>query len=238
MENPETLMNRLVLNGANQIIVNPKTLKKLKEKGIHFKMPPQKTLQESLELLFNKRKKAAIDLVNKLPLVPMIAAPAIESLYNEIRECIIFGINGAAITLSGILVEFALKYIIVVKESGGFEYNTQLWDNIESIAFAETISRAKSNGVITDSEEIKLNEFKDLIRNPYSHYNIKKITRGAVWGKVKILNIETQKVEEKDIAAEDDPVVQAQAKPYIDKMRVIEIFEFADQLVKTLFSRI
>jgi hypothetical protein len=234
----EKLMNQLVEGGSNRIIANPETIKKLREKGIPIKKGPQKTIEESIEILFSERKKLAIDLVKKLPDAPNVAAPAIESLYNEILECIIFGLNGAAITLSGILVEFVLKYTIVVKETGGFKYDAQLWDKIESITLAPTINRANKAGLISGEEAKKLNDFKDYIRNPYNHYNIKRITSSAVWQNVKKLNIETQEVEEVDIAAKDDPVVQAQVKPYIDKQRALEIFEYANQLIKILFSRI
>jgi hypothetical protein len=50
-----------------------------------------------------------------------MTAPSIQSLYNEIKEAIIFGLNGAAITLSGVLVEHALKYATYKIEGAGLE---------------------------------------------------------------------------------------------------------------------
>ena len=49
-------------------------------------------------------------------------------------------------------------------------------------------------------------------------------------------NLETGAVEEKTIAAEDDPLIQAQAKPVVDQKRVFEIFTFADGVTRYLLS--
>src|SRR5207245_643222 len=130
----------------------------------------------------------------QLPAVPQMP-PAVASLYQEIITCIIFGLDGAAITLSGILVEFVLKFCTYVREAGGYEhYDAEQWDNFEKITFAAVVQRAARAAVITPTEIAELNCFKDAIRNPYNHYNIRKITASAVAHKVKIVKLDTGQV--------------------------------------------
>lgn len=238
MQDLQDLMSRLV-EGSEQIVGSPSTIDRLRKLGIQFKQVPERTFEEGIDLLFAKRKKTALELATKLPDPPIIAAPAIESLYNEITECIVFGLHGAAITLSGILVEFVLKYVTYFSEIGGVgEYDAKKWDELENIAFGATIKRAAKAGLLIKEEVEKLENFKDTIRNPYNHYNIKKITHGMVWEKIKVLDTSTRKIEERDIAAEDNPVIQAQSKPIVDMRQVFLVFEFADYMVKILFKRI
>ena len=63
---------------------------------------------------------------------------AVMSLYEEIVICIIFGMY-----VSGILVEFVLKFCTYVREAGGYDhYDPDHWDQFEKIAFASAIKRA------------------------------------------------------------------------------------------------
>jgi len=48
----------------------------------------------------------------------------------------------------------------------------------------------------------KLHKFRETIRNPYNHYNIKTITRDVLAEKVKKLDLNTGHVEEIDIPIE------------------------------------
>ena len=112
----QTQINELTKD-ADTIIAAPGTIEKLKEQGLPFEEIPAQTIDE----LFAERKKTALGVVHNLPRLPdqKILSPAIKSLYQEIRECIFFGLNGAAITLTGNLIEFVLKHATFVKERGG-----------------------------------------------------------------------------------------------------------------------
>ncbi len=222
---------------ADTIIAAPDTIEKWREQGLPFEEVPAQTIDE----LFEDRKKAASEVVHNLPQLPdqKILSPAIKSLYQEIRECIFFGLNGAAITLAGNLIEFVLKHATFVKESGGYpHYDPNKWDEFENINFYEAIERAKREGLISQKIVEHLHLFRDDIRNPYSHYNIRKITRDVVAGKVKILDLETGNHEERDIPADEDPKIQAVAKPLIDKRNVLHVFHFADEVVKYVLGRL
>ena len=131
-------------NGTDVIIANPDDIEKLKEQGLPIRIVPSKTITE----LFEERLKSATEVAKHLPTLPHKLPPAIKSLYQEIRECIFFGLNGAAITLAGNLIEFTLKHTTYVKEVGGYQrYDSSKWDEFEKIAFGEAINRAKKSRI-------------------------------------------------------------------------------------------
>lgn len=220
---------------STQIIVNPETLDELKRAGIPFETIPAPTIHQ----LFEQRKQACLKLLPTLPALPSALPPAIQALYQEIRECIFFGLNGAAITLSSILIEFVLKYATFVKEAGGHQHaDPQNWDQFEEIELNAAIRRAEKADLLEKRMVERLNAFRKRIRNPYNHYNIKKITEHVVARRVKQVNVETGEIKEIDIAAKDSPTIQAYAKPIVDKRNVMQVFYFADEVVKYLLPKI
>lgn len=147
-------------------------------------------------------------------------------------------LNGAAITLSGVLVEHALKYATYKIEMGGFvEYDPDKADEFERLTLGPAIDRAAKAGLLTSEVVDHLKLFKDTYRNPYNHYNIKKITQGCE-GEVTTINIETNEVETRHVKAKDSPVIQAQMKPQVDAASVLEVFVFVDSVVKYLWNKI
>ena len=128
-ENIQKKLDELA-QGMDTIIANPDDVKMLKNQGLPIKAVPSKSIPE----LFQVRLHSAIAIADHLPALPERLPPAIKSLYQEIRECIFFGLNGAAITLSGNLIEFSLKHVTYVKEIGGYDkYDPIKWDEFETI---------------------------------------------------------------------------------------------------------
>lgn len=223
-----------VSEDSTGIIVNPETLDELKRSGIPFQTIPAPTIDQ----LFEQRKQACLRLPG-LPALPSGLPPAIQALYQEIRECIFFGLNGAAITLSSILIEFVLKYTTFVKEAGGHEHvDPQNWDQFEEIELYAAIGRAEKAGLLEKKMVERLHSFRKKIRNLYNHYNIKKITEHVVAQRVKQVNVETGEIREMDIKAKDSPMIQAYVKPIVDKHNVMQVFAFADEVVKYLLPKI
>ena len=93
---------------SDSIIANPDDIEKLKSQGLPIRTVPSKTIPE----LFQERLALALDVAQHLPILPYRLPPAIKSLCQEIRECIFFGLNGAAITLSGNLIEFTTSSLV------------------------------------------------------------------------------------------------------------------------------
>jgi hypothetical protein len=230
----EKLMAELS-EGSNLLIANPKNIEELEIQGVPFKRTPP----QSIEQLFESRRKYANEKASNFPPLPPKPEPAMEALYMEIMECILFGLNGAAITLSAILIEYALKHTTFIKESGGYQKTDQSrWDKFEEMNLNDAIKCAKGAGLIDDEWAEKLHSFRDTIRNPYAHLNIKKITKGVIARKVKRLNLTTEKIEVVDIPAKDNPTIQALAKPKMDEDYVFPVFYFANEVVTHLLLKI
>ncbi|MGI8420010.1 MAG: hypothetical protein ACR2LN_05210 [Candidatus Levyibacteriota bacterium] len=138
--------------------------------------------------------------------------------------------------MSAVLVEFSLKHAIVKKNRGN-TYDKAEWDRIENMELGSTVKEAKQLGLIDDRLEDALKSFKKTVRNPYLHYNIKKITKKVAANKVKKINVDTKKVEELNLSAEDNPVLWGFAKKFVDRETVFDVFTFADRIVKQLFER-
>jgi len=220
---------------SDRIIINPETLEELKGQGIPFDVVPSPTINE----LFEQRREKANAKAPFLPTLPQGLPPSIQSLYQEIRECIFFGLNGAAITMASILIEYTIKHTTYIKESGGHKNSDpKKWDEFENMELSTAISRAKRAGLLDSKMAKRLHSFRTTIRNSYNHYNIKKITKNVVAQKVQRLNVNTGIVEEVDIEAENSPMIQTQAKPFMDEYHVLPVFHFADEVVKYLLPKI
>lgn len=220
---------------SDRIMVNPNDLEQLEKQGVPLEVIPAPTIDK----LFEKRKENAFLKAKELPPLPEGLPPSIQALYQEIRECIFFGLNGAAITMSSILIEFVLKHATFIKEAGSYKKaDSKKWDEFEEMELSPAINRAKKIGLLDSGMTKRLHSFRATIRNPYNHYNIKKITQNVVAEKVKRLDIKTGEVKEIDIAAKDSPMIQAQAKPIVDEYYVLAVFCFADEVVKYLLPQI
>jgi hypothetical protein len=234
IEDIEKIMKELA-GDSRTIIVNPKTLEEMRRAGVPLDTIPAPTIEQ----LFDAKKKIALMKIDQLPSLPQGLPPAVQALYQEIRECIFFGLNGAAITMSAILIEYVLKHTAFIKEAGSYEKaNPQDWDQFENMELSPVINRAKRAGVLDDMMAKRLHSFRETIRNPYSHFNIKKITYDIVAEKVKQVDTTTGAISEVDMAAKDNPMIQAQVKPWVDEHYVLAVFAFADEVVKYLLNQI
>lgn len=230
----EKIMQELA-EGCDRIIANPNDIEKLQSQGINFDVIPSQTISD----LFEQRKEKAHIIAPLLPTLPKGLPPAIQALYQEIRECIFFGLNGAAITMSSILIEYIIKHVTYITESNGYQNaDPQKWDDFEDMELSKAINRAGKAGLLDSKMKKRLHSFRNTIRNPYSHYNIKKITKNVIAKKVKQLDFNTGEVKEMDIAAKDSPMIQTQVKPIMDGNNVLPVFNFADEVVKYLLPKI
>lgn len=236
MENINTLLTKLLKeSGATVIIVNPDTLAGLQKDGLKLDQPTTITSQELVNKLFEIKKKSALDVLNIIPALPNIPIPTIGFLWEEITECVLFENNGAAISLSSILVEYALKQAIIRKKHGN-QYEVTEWDRIEKIEFGLAIKEAEQLSILDITAKKRFQDFKDQIRNPYLHYNIKKLTRGVGANKVKKLNVKTQEVEDVHLDTENDPILLPYAKKFIDKNRLKEVLDFTCYAIDLLLN--
>ena len=223
-----------------QAIANPAVQEKLRELGFDVDTGGPPTPERFIEIHFSEDGRTkALEMLERLPERPGIAAPSIMSLYDETWRAILLGLHGAAIVLCGNLVEYILKYGIFTCKAGGFaRFNPDDWAEIERITLDPTIRQAHDLGLIDDDQKEILTEFKDLVRNPYSHHNIQKIVKGSVAQKVQIVNLETGEVEEQDIDADKNLSIAAQVKPLVDQANVVRHFDLAYQVLSVVYQEL
>jgi hypothetical protein len=226
--------------GADSVFLNPITAHRLREQGIDIPEPRQLSAEESVNILFREqRKEHALQVLRQLPERFDLPVASIQSLYLEIRAAIVLGLYGAAITLSGILVEYALKYAAYKVEMGGFaNYDADKWDEFEKLDFAAAIARANKNRLLTKDARRTLNDFRSRFRNPYNHYNIRKITSNYYQQGFTSIDTKENEVDVRDVAAKDNPILQAAAKPIADADNVLLVYAYADSVVRYLWNKI
>jgi hypothetical protein len=238
MDSIEALVFRL-LRGAEIVMMHPETLSLAKQHGEPIKTVELPPLEESLDKLFETRKQKAFQLARDLPPCPTFELPLLY-LYDEIRQCILFGLDGTAITLCGILLEFALKYAIYLKEHPGeTNFDSEAWERFEeSLTLRPAINQARRVGLLDETQANQLHDFTKDFRNTYSHFNIQKITKGATLAGVKVKDINTGTITVRDLPASHSPALQILAKAKIDEAEVFNVFRFVDDVVNHLYAQV
>jgi len=237
MDSIEALVSRL-LRGTEIVMMSPETLSQVKQQGGPIKTVELPSLEESLDKLFETRKQKALQLARDLPPCPTYDLPLLY-LYDEIRQCILFGLNGTAITLCGILLEFALKYAIYLKEHPGeTNFDSEVWERFEeSLTLRPAINQARRVGLLDEQQANQLHDFAKDFRNTYTHFNIQKITKGATFPGVKVKDINTGNITVRDLPASHSPALQILAKAKIDEDQIFNVFRFVDEVVNHLYAQ-
>jgi hypothetical protein len=226
--------------GPQLWVAGPETIEQMIKDGDkdvqEVKTPP---VEEGLKALFDERLTAALAIADQLPVCP-IYEPSLVDLYDDIRFSILFGMNGNAINLCGMLLEFVLKYVRFLKDHGEDEtFNQEIWsDYIEKPMLNSAIEKARKEGFIDENIETRLKLFKDDVRNPYAHFNVQKITEHVVFGKTQVRNTKTGETTEEDVPASHSPVFQLIAKRKVDEHQVLKVFIFVDSVVHHVIARL
>lgn len=233
----EDKLNEIVksMGDTGFIIANPETIKRLKDRGLPFQSRFI-TYKEYLDKLFKDKRKLAEEIIGDLPLINNeIAHSAVQSLYEQVRECYALGIFGATITLSSVLLELSLKYRLH-KERTKSDPNYK-WEEIEKLNFAGTLSGLKKIGVLSQEEWDVLNNFNIEVRNPYIHYNIKKLVRDVMIRELPVVKIETgEKKIHKDVKIVERPYLWFTGKKFLDKAQVNHVLNFCIGWVNKILS--
>lgn len=225
--------------GSDLLICGPDTLDQLREKGVQVDSQVPDLFDVELDRLFEEKRALATELVDKIPRVLAPDRPAIQGLYDDIRHCILFGLNGAAITLCANLVEFALKYVSQHWDDGTpKEYNADQRRKVDNMDLGSVVQRALSLKILEHAEADGLRDYKRTIRDPYNHYNLGEITKDVVARDVKLVNIKTGQHETLDMAAIDHPHIRPHVKKWLDKTALPNVFEFSFNTVSILLARL
>lgn len=105
------------------------------------------------------------------------------SIRYEIRNCLIFGFNQAAISLTNLYLEKFLKIALIDNErttdmADLVNHGTEMQILVAKYgkkSLEQNINAACSNSIIDKEEKQQLLAFKKTFRNPFSHYDIEDI---------------------------------------------------------------
>jgi len=92
--------------------------------------------------------------------------PRLRQVYMDTYCVTMMGFWNVSIIMQGVLFETFVKEVIFAKEKKDFQGT-----------FGAAIQRCKKKGYLTDDEVRSLEKFKDAIRNPYQHMDVKKIVK-------------------------------------------------------------
>ncbi|OGP96824.1 MAG: hypothetical protein A2Z39_04445 [Deltaproteobacteria bacterium RBG_19FT_COMBO_46_9] len=233
------LLIRRLLRGPKLATGKSVTIEEADSKGHPIVQIPEFTLEEAIDKLFDNRKKVALENIGRLSSCPTWDVQILY-LYDEIRQCIIFGIYGTAIILCAIMIEFTLKYAIFSKrKKENVDFDSEAWKEFGGkMTLRLAIEAAKKEKLITDEMAASLHSFATDIRNNYSHFNIQAITKEYYFKDLPVLNAETGQNEVRDIPVDFTPGFQILAKSLLDGQTVWKLFEFADKVVRHLLPHI
>jgi len=217
-------LDELVKN-SDMIVSSPETVERLKKQGLPIKSTFE-TYEEYLNKLFNKKRTQSSSLVKDLPrLGENIANTTIQALYEEIKESFVLVIPGACITLSTILLELALKYRLY-RERVNSDPNSP-WEYIEKMDMTATINELHKKKTISKEEKSKLDNFNDEIRNPYIHYNIKRLIKDMLLEELPEVNTVTGELTiHNNVNPQDYPALWFSAKRVLDEKTIISKVKF------------
>ncbi|MBI3485451.1 hypothetical protein HY025_00740 [Candidatus Daviesbacteria bacterium] len=228
MTNEDKKLKKLweqISKGATQIVGDPESIQKLLDKGIIKKKFI--SYEEYAEKIFVERKKNAVKLLSKLPLIDeSIADSVITDIYEEIRSSYAFGIFTSTIFNSIILLEYTLRsrlYSELLKTDSITD-----WTKLEKLTMGQLIIEVSKLDIIPKEDMEKLKNFNKNIRNPYLHINIQRLTEGIQYsGKLPGVDVNTQEIREmQNVKAKDHRFLWFSAKRFFDKALVQGIIDF------------
>ena len=114
--------------------------------------------------------------------------PELDTLRHEVSICLIFGLHQAAITLTNHMLESLLKFALSYKDSSNREGNTEdhslaaliasirpSFERYDGEQLNNTINMACKAELISEEQKEQLHEFRQALRNAYSHAEKRKI---------------------------------------------------------------
>jgi len=110
------------------------------------------------------------------------------TLRNEILQCLLLELNQASIFSTNHFLERIIKLALINKYTINLDYSKPALYNEKTLEAVEkydnlklfnSLKLAVGENLITEEEYTILDNFRDKIRNPYSHAEIKRIINGA-----------------------------------------------------------
>jgi hypothetical protein len=161
----------------------------------------------------------------------------LETYIIENIKCLILEYFSASITLSNLILERMLKLALIQYEVGivdkveDWNSNYKKGENFHNLKLWESIKECHNRGLIDDYQKEKLNYYREIIRNGFSHFDTTQIFKYEEETKpIVIQNLHKEKIEEIDINFKIIPVLQT---VYTNKFAVNNAEEYFDYIMNT-----
>lgn len=220
---------------SDYIVANEETIERMQQKNL-LAQSTFISYEDYLDKLFKEKKEHARELIKNLPLLDeKLGSATASALYNEFRECFVLGVNGAAITLAIVLLDYATKHRL-------FEEKRKLipkveWKSVEGLQLGDTIKKLKELKAITEDEKAQLLLFNSKVRNNYIHYKIRELIKDMVIFELPSINIYTGEVTVyKNVDVKTMSHLWFSAKKKLDRDTVSDISKFCINWVNRLLK--
>ncbi|SEM14187.1 hypothetical protein SAMN04488008_11028 [Maribacter orientalis] len=173
----------------------------------------------------------------------------LKEVRTEICYCIFFGLNQAAITLTNHLLEDTLKTGLLYSEYGvkllndlndmDTFYKDGL-DKYNGLDLSGTINRSCSKGLISKEEKKILHEFRERLRNGFSHSDSRKIFKDikVPFWMGSFRDIDEEKLNFKECSISDIPQFQGLAKSELAKNHSFHYFNCVYGILKKIEKKL
>lgn len=153
---------------------------KVQATELAYKVRLEQRFKEGLSEIFD-RIKHYINGRHRQPAIFVGLIPKIE----EVISCLVMKANTASITTTNLILERLLKLALITDMVGLNYMKVQEWNDAYAKAHSkfaskdlgDTIPMCRKRGLITLEEEVELNEFREMIRNGFSHFDVDQILK-------------------------------------------------------------
>ncbi len=165
----------------------------------------------------------------------------LDLIIKEINFCLILDLSQACITLTNHLLEKTLKLLLIYEETGKKQVTDlskidELYGNacnrFNGKDLNDTINIACSKGLITKDEKKTMHEYRDRLRNGFSHSDMNKVFKKS---KIPLImgNFENpQKLEKGEATISQVPFLQGIAQEKVAKSSALTYYIFIHNIIK------
>ena len=181
--------------------------------------------------------------------------PELDTLRHEVCICLTFGLYQAALTLTNHMLESFLKFSLSYKDVFDKDQDSPRGRNLTELlvllkpAFEHydhkdlsyTINRSYTLGLITKKQEKQLHNFRQLLRNAYSHAEKKKIHQDK---EISVQSLHISDAGKFEVDPEelyrltDMPFMHGIAQCYHAKANAPSYFLYLDELIREIMPKV
>jgi hypothetical protein len=173
--------------------------------------------------------------------------PLLDSIRNEICDCILVDSTQAAVTLTNHLLEKSLKALLMHSEPSNQNYTDAAeieahFENLNNqyggMMLNRTIDTCAEKGLITAEQASKLHDFRGKFRNAFGHADPQK-TFGERKKRVGIFNPYVHnEVQAAEVKVANFPFLQDTTQKQIADSEGVDYFRYVDGVIKDVMPKL